>query len=133
MSIRKDTTNRRTLFRTCFVCGRTMSTTASTPFMRQLRDVDGKKQAIVYFCSETCKNSTYIRHFDGLAWKRREEKEARRDNTERNRRYYEAHRDQERERAKQRYHAMTQEELDKLNAYRRRQRAMMKKEANCEA
>ena len=133
MSIRKDTTNRRTLFRTCHVCGKSIATTSSTPFMRQMLDVEGRKQKTVYFCSESCKASTYIHHFDGLAWKRREEKEARRDNAARNRRYYEAHRDQELERAKQRYHAMTQEERDKLNAYRRRQRAMKKKEANCEA
>lgn len=133
MSIRKDTTNRRTLFRTCFVCGRTMTTTADTPFMRQLHNVDGKRQKTVYFCSESCKESTYRHHFDGAAWKRREEREARRDNTERNRRYYEANRDRERERAKQRYHAMSQEERDKGNAWRRRMRAIQKKEASHEA
>lgn len=131
MSIRKNTTNRYTLFRTCYVCGQTMITTADTPFMRQLYDVDGKKQKTVYFCSESCKESTYKHHFDGLAWKRREEKEARRDNSERNKRYYETHADERREYAKQRYHSMSDEERAKLNAYRRRQRAMRKKEAAC--
>ena len=128
MSIRKNTTNRYTLFRTCYVCGQMMVTTADTPFMRQLYNVDGKKQKTVYFCSESCKESTYKHHFDGLAWKRREEREAQRDNAARNKHYYDNHADQERERAKQRYHAMTEEDRSKLNAYRRRQRALSKKE-----
>ena len=109
-----------------------MVTTADTPFMRMLQNVDGKKQKIVYFCSESCKESTYKHHFDGLAWKRREEKETNRDNTERHKRYYEAHADERREYAKQRYHAMSDEERAKLNAYRRRQRALWKKEAACQ-
>ena len=132
MSIRKNTTNRYTLFRTCYVCGQTMITTADTPFMRQLRNVDGKKEKTVYFCSESCKESTYIHHFDGLSWKRRKEREARRDKSAQNKRYYENHADQERERAKQRYHSMSDEERAKLNAYRRRQRALAKKERNNE-
>lgn len=132
MAIRKTTGNRRTLFRTCFVCGQTMITTADTPFMRQLCNTDGKKQKTVYFCSESCKESTYKHHFDGLAWKRREEREAQRDNAARNKRYYDNHADQERERAKYRYHAMSDEERAKLNAYRRRQRALQKKGAACQ-
>ena len=109
-----------------------MVTTADTPFMRQLYDVDGKKQKTVYFCSESCKESTYKHHFDGLAWKRREEKEARRDTTAKCKRYYETHADERREYAKQRYHAMSDEERAKLNAYRRRQRVLRKKEAACQ-
>lgn len=108
-----------------------MVTTADTPFMRQLYDTDGKKQKTVYFCSESCKESTYKHHFDGLAWKRREEREAQRDNVARNKSYYDNHADQERERAKKRYHAMSDEERANLNAYRRRLRALQKKEAAC--
>lgn len=133
MSIRKNTTNRYTLFRTCYVCGQTMITTADTPFMRQLRNVDGKKQKTVYFCSESCKDSTYIHHFDGLAWKRRKEKDSQRDNSARNRRYYERHREQELERSRQAHRAMSDSERASFNAYRRRQRAMKKKENNNES
>lgn len=34
MSVRRKTTNRLTLFRSCATCGREIVTTADTPFMR---------------------------------------------------------------------------------------------------
>lgn len=102
MSVRRQTTNRRTLYRTCGVCGKSFSTTADTPFVRQIPR-DGKKQATTYFCSETCKNATYKHLFDGKADIRRAEREAKRDITTKNRLYYERHAEQERARQRARY------------------------------
>lgn len=123
MGVRRNTTNRLTLYRTCHVCGQTMITTADTPFVRQLPGVGGKKQKTCYFCSESCKNSTYLHNFDGLYWKRKEEydreRDARRDRGEENRRYYAAHREAERERTRRRFSEMSDTERDALNTYRR--------------
>ena len=94
MSVRRKTLNRRILIRTCYVCGRTFSTTADTPFVRQLQNVEGKKQKTCYFCSEKCKQSTYKHLFDNAAWKRKKERDAKRDVKEKNRKYYEAHREE---------------------------------------
>lgn len=126
MAIRKQTTNRLRLVRTCYVCGKTFPTTADSPFMRQLYNVDGKKQKTCYFCSERCKNSTYKHRFDGRADIRREEKERRREaNRDRrtyNRQYYQEHAEAERARQKEKWHSMSQSERDKLNWYRRAKR-----------
>lgn len=130
MSVRRNTTNRLTLFRTCYVCGQTMITTADTPFMRQLKNVDGKKEKTVYFCSESCKNSTYKHLFDGLAWKRREEKEQNRNIKEKNYKYYHAHKEELIERARRNRSSMSQEERDKLNEYRRKKHSANREEDN---
>lgn len=72
MSVRRDTTNRLTLFRTCGTCGRSIVTTADTPWVRQV-ERDGKKQATTYFCSERCFAASYkhIGWYDGKAQERR--------------------------------------------------------------
>lgn len=44
MGVRRDTNNRLSLIRTCHTCGRTFPTTASSPFMRQITNVDGKNK-----------------------------------------------------------------------------------------
>ena len=75
MSVRRKTNNRMTLFRDCFICGKRFSTTADTPFVRQVTNVKGKKQATVYFCSATCKAKSYKHLFDGKADERRKERE----------------------------------------------------------
>ena len=61
------------------------------------------RQITTYFCSETCKKSTYKHLFDGKADIRRAEREAERDISAKNRLYYERHAEQERARAKARY------------------------------
>jgi len=103
MSVRRETPNRLTLYRTCGTCGKQIVTTAATPWVRQVPR-DGKAQATTYFCCEKCFSASYkhIGWFDGKAEERRRAKEAARDNRERNRRYYEAHREQRREYARQR-------------------------------
>ena len=58
MSVRRNTTNRLTLFRTCGTCGRSIVTTADTPWVRQV-ERDGKKQATTYFCCEGCFAASY--------------------------------------------------------------------------
>ena len=122
MSIRRDTSNRLFLIRECHTCGKTFSTTAASPFMRQVANVEGRKQKTCYFCSETCKNASYKHLFDGRAGERRKQKEAARDISEKNRRYYAAHSEQERARAKARYWA-DPESARKNNEYQRRKRA----------
>ena len=109
MSIRKDTPNRLTLYRTCGTCGKQIVTTADTPWIRQMPR-DGKKQATTYFCCEKCYAASYkhIGWFDGKAEERRRLKERNRDpekERERFRRYNETHREERREYARKRRQA----------------------------
>lgn len=101
MSVRRNTTNRMTLYRTCGTCGRQIVTTADTPWVRQV-ERDGKKQATTYFCSEKCFAASYkhIGWYDGKAEERRKLKEARRDWKTKNRKYREAHAEELREKAR---------------------------------
>lgn len=101
MSVRRKTTNRLTLYRTCGTCGRQIVTTADTPWVRQV-ERDGKKQATTYFCSEKCFAASYkhIGWYDGKAEERRKLKEARRDWKTKNRKYREAHAEELREKAR---------------------------------
>lgn len=122
MAVRKNTTNRLTLYRTCHTCGKNIVTTADTPFVRQIV-VDGK-QKTCYFCSESCKRASY-KHpgwWDGLADARRKAREAARDTREKNRRYYQANADKERQRARERYWK-DPEKARADNRYQRQKRA----------
>ena len=103
MSVRRQTANRLTLFRTCGTCGKQIVTTADTPWVRQV-ERDGKKQATTYFCCEKCFAASYkhIGWYDGKAEERRKLKEARRDWKTKNRKYREAHAEELREKARQR-------------------------------
>lgn len=123
MSVRRDTPNRMSLIRSCHTCGRTFPTTAASPFMRQICNVDGKKQKICYFCSESCKNASYKHLFDGKAGERRKQREAARDVREKNRRYYEAHSEEIKARKRALYIADPVSAL-KNNKYQRRKRAL---------
>lgn len=123
MAVRRKTTNRLTLFRTCQTCGQTILTSAETPFVRQLSNVDGKKQKTCYFCSQTCKNASYKHLFDGKAAERRKAREAGRAK-EKNRRYYIAHAERERERARARYWANRESALADM-AYQRKKRKLV--------
>ena len=105
MSIRRQTDTRLFLIRTCHTCGKIFSTTAASPFMRQIKNVGGKKQKTCYFCSETCKAASYKHLFDGKAAERKAEYDRNRDRRESARRYDAAHAERERERAKARYWA----------------------------
>lgn len=103
MSVRRKTGNRLTLFRTCHTCGKSIVTTADTPFVRQIV-IDGR-QVTCYFCGEKCKRASY-KHpgwWDGLAEARRKGREAARDFKEKNRRYYAAHAEKLRQRSRERY------------------------------
>ena len=105
MSVRRKTTNRLVLFRTCHTCGKVFRTTADNPFMRQMYNVDGKRQKICYFCSEDCWRASYKHkgYWDGLTEARKKAREAARDVREKNRRYYAAHAAELRQRARERY------------------------------
>ena len=104
MSVRRQTANRLTLFRTCGTCGKQIVTTADTPWVRQV-ERDGKRQATTYFCSEGCFAASYkhIGWFDGKAEERRKLKDRNRDPEKeraRNRAYQQAHREELREKAR---------------------------------
>lgn len=106
MTVRRKTTNRLTLIRVCGTCGKTFTTTADSPWIRQVPR-DGKVQATTYYCCESCYAASYkhIGWFDGKAAERRRQKDLNRDpikERERFRRYNEEHRDERREYAKQR-------------------------------
>ena len=122
MSVRRKTNNRLTLYRTCAICGKSFVTTADTPWMRLVYSAGHSKTC--YYCSETCKQDSYKHRFDGKAAKRKAERDAQRDIREKNRRYYIAHQDQERERAKARYWA-DPERARADNEYQRRKRKAM--------
>lgn len=126
MSVRRKTvlTGRRTLFRQCDICGKSIVTTADTPFVRQvLRD---GRQITVYYCSESCKKASYkyLSWFDGKTEERKKAREAKRDIKEKNRRYYAAHADEMRERAR-RYRAEHSDSVREDNAYYRRKRTLL--------
>lgn len=125
MSVRRKTPNRLTLYRTCGTCGKQIVTTAATPWVRQVPR-DGKAQATTYFCCEKCFASSYkhIGWFDGKAEERRRAKDAARDRREQNRRYYEAHSEQLRERARQ-YRAENPGMAAANSAYYRRKRKLL--------
>ena len=124
MSVRRKTENRKILFRDCFICGKHFSTTADTPFVRQMYNVDGKKQKTCYFCSEGCKKKSYKHLFDGKADQRRKERDTRRDIKEKNKRYYLAHSEEIKAKQKKRYQENREEML--LNQrYNREKRKLM--------
>ena len=129
MSVRRDTANRLTLYRTCGTCGRSIVTTADTPWVRQV-DRDGKKQATTYFCCESCFAASYkhIGWFDGKAEERRRAREAARDNRARNRAYNAAHAEERREKARryrQEHHGLAAAD----GAFYRKKRRLLCEEA----
>ena len=129
MSVRRNTTNRLTLYRTCGTCGRQIVTTADTPWVRQV-ERDGKKQATTYFCSEKCFAASYkhIGWYDGKAEERRKLKEARRDWKTKNRKYREAHAEELREKARLRRLANPGMAVAD-SAYNRKKRKLLAQEA----
>lgn len=129
MSVRRNTTNRLTLYRTCGTCGRQIVTTADTPWVRQV-ERDGKKQATTYFCSEKCFAASYkhIGWYDGKAEERRKLKEARRDWKTKNRKYREAHAEELREKARLR-HLANPGMAAADSAYNRKKRKLLAQEA----
>lgn len=122
MSVRRKTNNRLTLYRECAICGRSFVTTADTPWVR-LVVMDGHTKTC-YYCSGKCKQASYKHLFDGKADERRAAREAQRDIIEKNRKYYAAHQEQEKARAKARYWA-DPEKARADNAYQRRKRKAM--------
>lgn len=128
MSVRRKSVlnGRKTLYRTCYICGKNITTTADTPWIRQMYNVDGKKQKTVYFCSSRCYQSSYKHSgwYDGLAEKRRREKEARRDVKEKNKRYRELHSDELNKKRKDRYWANRESELLDGKFYREKRRLL---------
>lgn len=104
MSVRRQTANRLALHRCCETCGKAFVTTADTPFVRQMPK-GVRRQATVYFCSESCKQASYKHLFDGKAHERRLQKDRSRDK-ERERvrwaKYREAHAEELREKARRR-------------------------------
>ena len=125
MSVRKPgAMSRKTLFRDCFICGKHFSTTADTPFVRQITNVNGKKQATVYFCSASCKNKSYKHLFDGKSDERRRKRESKRDVTEKNRKYYLKNSEEIRRKQMEKYYENREEEL-LTQKYNRKKRKLL--------
>lgn len=126
MSVRKKTTNRLTLYRTCHTCGKAIITTADTPWVRQIPNVDGKKQKTCYFCSEKCFTASYkhVGYYDSKYEQRKAEREKTRDIKEKNYKYYHAHEDELRERRKRNYWENHEEEL-LANRYCKKKRKLL--------
>lgn len=125
MSVRKPgAMSRKTLFRDCFICGKHFSTTADTPFVRQITNVNGKKQATVYFCSASCKKKSYKHLFDGKYDERRMEREPKRDVTEKNRKYYLKNSEEIRRKRMEKYYENREEEL-LTQKYNRKKRKLL--------
>ena len=117
-----------TLFRNCFICGKHIVTTADTPFVRQITNVNGKKQATVYFCSASCKAKSYKHIFDGKADDRRKDKEEKR-SKEKNKKYYMAHAEKEKRRQKEKYWKNVEQSRLDLN-YQRKKRKLLSGDDN---
>lgn len=132
MSVRrKDPLNGRwVLYRQCGTCGKWIMTTADSPWVRQV-ERDGKKQATTYYCSSKCFQASYkhIGWYDGKADIRREEREKKRDISEKNRRYYQKHKEKERQRSRDRYWS-DPEAARAANAYSRKKRKLLEATAN---
>jgi len=128
MAVRRNTTNRRTLFRTCGICGKSIITTADTPWVRQIPTIeDGRhRQITTYYCSTGCLQASYknIGWYDGKADERRKEKEANRDRREYSSRYYAAHREEICARKKAQYWADHEGSL-KTIAYNKKKRKLV--------
>lgn len=124
MSARRKTKNRLTLHRTCGTCSRSFVTTADSPWIRQVPR-DGKRQAITYYCTERCYAASYkhIGWFDGKSEERRKERDKKR-SADKNRRYYEKHRDSILEKAKARYHS-DPESSKADSSYQRKKRKLL--------
>lgn len=129
MAIRKKTAVRLTLYRTCHTCGKSIITTADTPWMRQI-PIDGR-QVTCYFCSEACKRASYKHkgYWDGQYASRKAARDAQRAK-ERNKRYYAAHAEQERLRARERYWA-DPEAAREDSRYQRKKRNLKKECGEC--
>lgn len=126
MSVRKTgTMSRKTLFRDCFICGKHFSTTADTPFVRQITNVNGKKQATVYFCSASCKKKSYKHIFDGKSDERRRERESKRDVTDKNRKYYLKNSEEIRRKQMEKYYENREEELLTQKYNRKKRKILM--------
>lgn len=125
MSVRRKTDFRLTLIRSCGTCGREFVTSAASPWMRQLPR-DGKKQAITYFCSESCyaKSYKHIGFYDGKAAERRAEREAKRDNRERCRIYNAKNAEKRRQKRREWYWANHDEAILR-NKYNRQKRKLL--------
>lgn len=135
MTLRRDTTNRLTLFRRCGICGKSIVTTASTPWMRQIPVLeDGKRrQIITYYCGTTCYQASYKHKgwYDGKADERRAEKERKRDPEAKKaawKRYYARNGDKLREKRRERYWKNHEEELAE-NRFSKMKRKILEKDS----
>lgn len=127
MSVRRNTSNRLALIRTCHTCGKVFPTTAASPFMRMVQNEEGKYNKTAYFCSESCKKASYKYNMDGLEWKRRKEREQNRDKTKRAeywKKYYEENGDRIRANRVARYRKNREDELLSNEFYRRKRRLL---------
>lgn len=128
MSVRRNTTNRRTLFRECGTCGKSIVTTADTPWVRMVATIeDGRQRQITtYYCSTGCYQASYkhIGWYDGKYAERKRQRDAQRDRRDYSNRYYAAHREEICARKRAQYWADHEGSLKTL-AYQRKKRKLL--------
>ena len=138
MGVKRNTTNRLTLYRNCGTCGKSIKTSADSPWVRSIVQPD-KRQVTTYYCSSPCFQASYkhIGWYDGKADERRRERDRKRTERriasgelkERNRLYYEQNREKEKARAKARYWS-DPEAAKAANEYQRKKRKAMQLSAD---
>lgn len=128
MTIKRDTKNRLTLFRDCGTCGKTIVTTADTPWIRSI-PCNGK-QRITYYCSQKCFAASYkhIGWCDGKTAERKKEWERKR------KRVYTPEQLERKRKANREYMRRKRErepDLARLDsAYHRKKRKLLARERN---
>lgn len=115
---RGNTSNRRTLFKTCGTCGKSFTTSVLTPFARVI--VENGRQITTYFCSEKCKAASYKR----VGWYFQKE----RDRLEYWKIYYVEHKERILEKAKKRYreNPKNKEQIRADNEYNRKKKKLLR-------
>lgn len=132
MSVKRNVVDKRlTLFRTCGICGKSVTTTADTPWVRQVPR-DGKRQATTYYCSTTCYQASYKYKgwYDGKTEERRREREKKRpDRSAYNRQWRDKNRDHIREynRERERQYRLTDPDGYKADKQYQYRKARLKK------
>lgn len=111
MSERHNTTNRRTLYRICGTCGKSITTTADSPLVRSIVQPD-KRHVTTYYCSSTCLKESYKR----IGW-------CSSNVTEKKPLYYDRHREEILVKSKERYQSDPEAAIKATLFYRKKRKA----------
>ena len=112
MSERHNTTNRRTLYRICGTCGKSITTMADSPLVRSVVQPD-KRHVTTYYCSSACCQASYKR----AGWYN--------DKSEKQKKppYYDRHREEILAKSKERYRSDPETAIKATLFYRKKRKA----------